>query len=417
MNKSINLLLVIICLALNACGTQEVWKEWESEGTPSDTRLKPSEVKAALCGTPAWKLTFKAHDYYFQFAADGSVISNSDATVLIGPDNTTYRINSQGDAIVALTIDGGGNLSTLPESDREDTFLISAVSATSITATAQKSGATTTFVPVTLTVISEQTAAKAALTSMKTKGFFNGVVRSSEGEYAPFVAHYAISLSEQVIRFSSISNRVLSHLVSPITYDNGTFTFENAITVGGQSVTALVYSDNGDGAATLTGGSSLYITSSTDIVTFFRTSPGNGGYTTHILSKANNKGDAKALLFDELGWDQINDLELSDRDKRPLVFTPRGSDYWYVFFDSQTSAGDLLIKGDELDRIYFTRQAGYMPYGGNAENISQTEANLPNLFAAWFHPDGLYIVREIIGSKSYFYFLSPTTDNWFRYDR
>lgn len=408
MKKLTYVLMALLNLAFYSCGMTDVWKDWESEGIQNPNRLKPSEVRNSLCAAEGWKLNYKGHNFYFQFSEDGTVVANSDYTILDETTYTTYRFSSEGDSLVLLTIDGGGHLSSLGD-DSEDTFLVSDVSESKITCKGENNKVEMDLVTVPEKEIQDQMASKSLLLSMKKNGFLNGVVRDANDK---FVAHYAISIPDQKIRFISFEGRQLVHQESLLNIDGATFTF-SGITLDGQSASELTYTSKGDGFAVLKGVDGLSVTSNKDAVDFF-----NGtSYQTYKISKNNHIGDAKDELFDELSWSSIGDIEISDRTRRPLVFCPSGADsFWYVFFDSKNDDNDSLIK-DELDRVYFTRADGYMPYGGDSQWVSETNVHLSKFLAAWFHKDGLYLVKETDGNKNYIYFLSPTTDSWFRIEK
>ena len=52
--------------------------------------------------------------------------------------------------------------------------------------------------------------------------------------------------------------------------------------------------------------------------------------------------------------------------------------------------------------------------GGDVVNITNIQETFPNFLGAFSHEDGLYVVREIVGGTSYLYFISPTTDSWYK---
>lgn len=64
--KKIRYTLLASCLfALCGCGTTDVWKDWEDQGTMNEeTRLRPSEVKKLLCAADGWKLSYEGVDFY-----------------------------------------------------------------------------------------------------------------------------------------------------------------------------------------------------------------------------------------------------------------------------------------------------------------------------------------------------------------
>lgn len=397
-------LMSLLCLSFYSCGMTDVWKEWESEGNLSPDRLLPSDVKTILCAAEAWKLSYDGHDFYFQFSEDGTVTANSDYSILKETSYTTCHYDFQGDSIVVLSIDGGGHLSSLE--DYDETFLISAFTASTITSIGESTGKVMDFVATTESEINSQLEAKSLLLNMKTKGFLNGIILNAGNK---FLAHYAISASENMIRFAILKDRVLSHQESSLSIDGSTFSFDG-ITLDGESISKLVYTNSTNGSASLDN-NSFTVASNKESAGFFTGST----YKTYKINKKSNSGDAKDELYDELEWSDVGDIEISDRDMRPLVLCPSSSanSIWYVFFDSKATSGDALIK-DELDRVYFTKTDGYMPYGGDSANITSAESHLSKFFAAWFHKDGLYIIKATEGSTEYLYFLSPTTDNWIK---
>ena len=81
--KKIRYTLLASCLfALCGCGTTDVWKDWEDQGTMNEeTRLRPSEVKKLLCAADGWKLSYEGVDFYLQFDENGNVITNTNEKI------------------------------------------------------------------------------------------------------------------------------------------------------------------------------------------------------------------------------------------------------------------------------------------------------------------------------------------------
>ncbi len=411
--KNLTYIIMSLCfIALSSCGMTDVWKNWESEGIQNPDRLKPSEVKSVLCAAEGWKLNYLGHDFYFQFFEDGTVIANSDTSIEEATTYTSCHFNTQGDHLIALTIDGGGHLSALPESLSESTYLISAVTDSRISCIGENTGVDMSMVSVTMDELNAQLKAKAnllMLLNMKKKGFMNGVVRNADGTFA---AHYAISSSESKIRFISIEDRIAVHQEADFIIDGSSFSF-SGITLAGQNVTKLTYSNTGEGSAKLEGTYGLKITSNKDITTYFEGS----SYTTYEISKS--KGDAKKELREELSWSSISTVEINNRLGRPVVVCLNGANGYggYIFYWAGQEGQSATFTKNELDRVYFDIFLTQGLWGGTEQGINATNQALSKFLAAWFHPDGLYMVEEIVGSKNYIYFLSPTTDNWFKIER
>jgi hypothetical protein len=54
-------------------------------------------------------------------------------------------------------------------------------------------------------------------------------------------------------------------------------------------------------------------------------------------------------------------------------------------------------------------------FGGTTEQFEEAKTALGKVFAAYFHPDGFYVVKEEEESGDiYYYLLSTTTDSWFK---
>ncbi len=408
--KKLTYIVLTLCLALYSCGMTDVWKDWEDEGTLSTDRLKPSEVKEILCAAEGWKMTYKGIDFYFQFNDGGYVISDTDESILENKVEDGYHLDFKGADKVFLTLENAGALKYLTEGS-EETLVITAYTNQKITAKGEVNGVAMDLTPVTSVEIKKNDDAKKAAIVARNKALFlskvqtelyNGVIRDANGK---FIAHYAISgANNESIKISVLENRVLTHYERTLTIgaddENGTFNFD-AVTLNGSSVKQILYRFDNSAMSTDT---KLSVAPNKDARGFFTGS----SYKTYVISKNNSKGDAKEELWQELSWKSVGDIELSDRDVRPLVLCPGSEDaVWYTFFDA-----NWTVK-TEFDRIYFTKSKGYMPYGG-ADRIAEVEQKLTKFFAGWFHADGLYVVQETNGGVAYLYFVSPTTSNWFK---
>ena len=73
----------------------EPWKDWENEGTMSESRLRPSEVKAMLNEAEVWKMSYQGTTFFFQFEEDGKVRSQTDKTILQGAVESKYILDFQ----------------------------------------------------------------------------------------------------------------------------------------------------------------------------------------------------------------------------------------------------------------------------------------------------------------------------------
>jgi len=122
--KKIRYTLLASCLfALCGCGTTDVWKDWEDQGTMNEeTRLRPSEVKKLLCAADGWKLSYEGVDFYLQFDENGNVITNTNEKILRPELEAQYHLDFKGEQTVLLTLAGNTSLQYL-KNNQESTFL------------------------------------------------------------------------------------------------------------------------------------------------------------------------------------------------------------------------------------------------------------------------------------------------------
>ncbi len=108
--KNFRIILAGASMALAGCGMTDPWEKYEDYGEFPD-RLLPSELKTALCGSEAWKLTYRDTDFYFSFSEDGTVVCNSN--MFRDEISSTYRFDWDNPESVLLTIPGGGHFQYL----------------------------------------------------------------------------------------------------------------------------------------------------------------------------------------------------------------------------------------------------------------------------------------------------------------
>ena len=147
-------ILLMSCLALSSCGMTDVWKDWESQGTLSENRLRPSEFeKVLLNNNGRWKLSYEGSTFYFTFGDDYMVVSAPDETYFLKNQvETDYHLDFDGASKVLLSLDGGGALQYLSE-NAEHTFVVTSFSADKIVASGETYGKEMILTPATLAEI------------------------------------------------------------------------------------------------------------------------------------------------------------------------------------------------------------------------------------------------------------------------
>lgn len=396
------ILFAVCCVVLCGCGMTEPWKDWESEGTMSENRLRPSEVKPILYGAEAWKVSLQGTTLYFQFDEGGTVISNTDKTILKGQVESTYYLDYRGEDAILLTLNDGGALQYLPDNS-EKTFVITAYAASGITARGGETGKEMNLVPVTTAELRQAMEEKRlaiiaynkeqSLELLKNE-LSNGVLRDASTR--TFMAHYTIACDADdnwTINLAWLEEGKVKHQSCDITLD--TTGDEKAVLniaglpLPGAGFQAIYYGYD-------TGAMS---TNSADVVVDLnKSSDWLGTYTsawsTHILDR-DNIHEAFAGLPGQ--------VEFDDRTPRNIVVCPGdGTDWWYIFFVVSASADDAT------GCVYLRNTGVERPFGGEEGSVRTVYAVFMDFC---FSTDGLWIYSD---SDGYTYVISPTTDKWFR---
>lgn len=410
--KKLTYILLTLCLTLYSCGMTDVWKEWENEGNMGPDRLKPSEVRKTLCAVDGWKTSYKGHICYFQFDANGVVTTNTDKTILEDKVEGEYYLDFEGEKIVTLTMSGA--LKNLPD-NLEETFIVTLNSDREIVMTGETGALKLNFVSVTTAELKMNETEKEGALALKKKREElvrngSGLFRNDEGK---FVVHYAVSAGndgEGTIRISRLNGKVLEHKDVAMTLDMGddmaTCTLNESTTIGGKLLQHLYYNFT---THKMTSDCAWVLDENKDIIDFY----GGSSWKTCKITNYYRHGDAKPELWEELAWNGVGDIELDSRPDRCLVFCPGPSPsvIHYILYPN-----NWKVK-EQADRIYFTRGQPTQPFGKHdSEDISRVETNLSKFLTAFFDEDGFYMFKDRNGSTNYYYFLSPTSDNWFMVD-
>lgn len=419
MTNYVKIAMVAFCLILGGCGLTNPYEKWLGEGMDSADRLLPSELKAVLCNVGTWKVDYEGTDVYFQFGTDWSLTSDSDIPQIA--TSSTYNMMSVSAKEISLTLVGAGHLSYI-DSGVDESYIIKGFSNTSITATGKNSGEEITFVPGDEETLAAISASKEAILitvsacqAFCSAGFKTASVHTAGGD---FVCRFAINPEPRTVLFDVISGGVLTHSSVSVEADaDDNLVFDTPLTLDGKTVTGLASKSSG---AAFMGGEDLVIRTNGDARNYFL----GGDYHTHALNLNSGRGDAVQYLYDEITpHDEWGDIELSDRETRPLVFCPENDKgiYWYCFFDSFKEEDGPSVSSAYNDIIFMSKSDGYMPFGGwedekgeEINNAPEILSTLPRFMNGYFHKDGLILVHDSDADNSYIWVMSPTTDFWFR---
>lgn len=375
-------------------------------GTEEDA-AKVAELENILCASPGgWVMSYEGEDFYFQFREDGTV--DSDSKLLYSMSTSIYRAKTRNGQL-SLNISDGGHLAYLSEALRETTFVISAFTSTKVTCVGANKGKDMSLTPIAEGVVEGVQQSKAMLVAMQTKNLLFGVIRDSNDK---FKAHYVLDHENRKVRFVYLDNRLAKNMELDMTIEGTQFNWAD-FTLDGATIDGIEY-NGATNSITLTGSSvnGFKLTPNHETLAYF-----DNRERQFQFSKTKNIGDAKDDLFEQTTWEYLAVVEINcTQGKRPLVavITPAGGE-GYIFYDVCASDGDPIVK-DEKDRVYFINPSGgSMPFGGNPQRLKEAnESKMNKILAAWFHQDGLYLIKEVDNGTDYLYFISPTTENWFK---
>ena len=412
--------MAALCLLLGGCGLTDPYKKWLNENQENPNRLRPSELKAVLCDVGTWKVDCEGTDVYFQFGEDWSLVSTSEVPEIA--TNSTYHLMPVSAQEISLTLVGAGHMAYI-ESGVDESYIVSEFSNTSIRTVGKTSGKALTFVPGDEDALAQIEASKEAMKvtveacrAFISAGFKTAAVHQADGSFA---CRFAINPEARSLQFDVMADGVLTHSSVRVNADdNGNLDFDSSITLGGKAVTGLV---NQMGTVSFKSGDGLKVESNGNARNYFL----GGDYQTHAINLNAGRGDAVQYLIDEITpHDEWGDIEVSNRETRPLVFCPENDKehYWYTFFDSFKEDDGATVSEQYNDIIFMSKSDGYMPFGGwddgnggEFDNAKEIQTDLPRFMNGYFHKDGLILVHDGDDEGySYYWFMSPTTDYWFR---
>lgn len=375
----------------------------------ANMEAEKNSLRNTLAGAAGWRLDYQDQVFYFRFFEDGTAWCNS---LMPQPaSNTTYTLGGTISSPV-LTITGGGHFTYLPEEYYMDTFSVTAQASGQISLRDEVSGTEISLHAVDQAEIDGIEDEKGIIIQVIEANLMNGAVYASDGT---FLAHYAIDRATGAsVRFDILENRILSHLSTAISIDeNANVTFDEPVTLAGHSISGMALDlEAGDGD--LTGGGDLDLSPNYTSRDFYL----SGDFKTYTIRQGDGRGDACDAIWNELmanvgDWNQF---EISDRDNRPIVFCPANQDNskWYTGFFGATDISSAC-SDQESDLLYLTALRGDMlGLGGDPVNITNIQNAFPVFLAAYSHDDGLYVIRETVNGTENIYFISPTTDSWFK---
>lgn len=412
--KKIIYFLCAFALTLFSCSVDESAELGSQTKEPADSgsagiNPQANALKSTLCSSvDGWKMTYEPnpgeiYDFYMKFTENGLV--ETDSRILEPSRYTVYEIEPGTDRLV-LKIQGGGHLSYLGEM-QEERIVITNFSNNGIESVGAIHGKKMNMVPAADGEMGAMQKKKKLLVAMQNKGLMRGVIRNQNNK---MIAYYMFDHVNNKIKFVYIENRLCKQVEVAVTMQENDFLWSD-ITIGDIVVNGYSYVESSDvfivnGTETKT----LKLVTNAGVLKYF-----DNRNRQFQISKTNGVGDAKDDIFEETSADILKTFEINcTMGKRPLVAIINGGGY--IFYDACKDDDEVITKADSPDRVYFTNVSGGNPlWGGTEAHKSEINSKLSKFLSAWFHADGLYLVQEVgDDSATYLYFLSATTDSWFK---
>lgn len=404
MRKFHNLLIVsslLISALLTSCITSEVWKKWEDEGTFSENRLRPSEVKNLLTTTEVWKMTYEGADFYFTFKEDGTVTTYTDEKILRDKIATEYHLDYEGEKIVLLKVIGSGSLQYLKK-NQEDTYVITAYSKDQIVATGKNNSQPMVLTPTTSEALNSALSQKSAMMEQikKIDASAHGAISVAGSDYPAAVYNLSSDIDNNwSMKLITVDNGAVITQEFPLALDitgsKAQFTTPG-ITIGTETMKSLTLDLNAPSTRVF---DNEKITFSPNIGQAFINFHKSSAYKTHKIDR-----DVIHPAFADLEEAQI---EFDDRTPRNIVLCPsREFDerWWYIFVNITASThsnyGSVVLK----------EESSSLPFGGYGNDIANSKKYLKPFYDFFFAPEGFCVLKD---DTSYF-LVNPLSGAWMR---
>lgn len=406
--KNITYTMLSLCLlALYSCGMTEPWKDWENEGKMNDERLRPSEVKKLLCEADGWKMTYEGVTFYFTFAEDGTVNSDSNDKLLDNAVDTEYTLDFQGEKAVLLTLPNGGMIQYLGQ-NQESTFVITGYSDSEITAKGQAYGKEMILVPATAAEMQQAKESKrlaiiayrkAQAIGLLESEFNNGVFRKAS---SAFMAHYLIVNDENQwsVKISAIVDGAVEHTVYPMTIDttgeeDAVLTFDGA-TIEGITLNKFYYNYLSGEIRTNSSDVKCDTRKASDIIAWYT----SGDWRTHVIDNNEIHADFKGLFH--------AGMEFDDRNPRNIVACPWNGMGSYIGINPSMKVDD------KTGRVFIQLGDAYDLFGwnNNPDDYARVQTDYEKFLSFCSSDGGLYWTYG--DNDNMVYVLSAVGGQWFR---
>ncbi|MEY8685234.1 hypothetical protein AB9N12_03510 [Bacteroides sp. AN502(2024)] len=412
MKKLIYIMYSLCCFALYSCGMTEPWKEWENEGNMSEDRLRPSELKKILCAADGWEMTYQGKKFYFEFADDNTVISNTDKTIFENEVSSVYHLDFQGEDIITLDLDNSGALQFLTETS-EQIWRISSFSDRNIEATGSTYGEEMVLTAITATQLQqakeEKRSAilaynKAQSVKVLKEQLSNGLLRNSS---EAFIAQYAFTWNdadEWNVEFTWFQDGKVQNKTCAVSLD---MTGDEYMVMAVTDSPFTIQSINYRYADKILSTSNSDVSISEDFHSSnFALRNGVDWLNTYTSNWKTNKVDRDNIHADLRGIFHA-DVEFDDRSPRNIIACPWNGMGSYITFQPTITADN------ETGRIFIKLADPFDLFGwnNNPNDYALVERDYGKFLNLCKSEKGLCLLSD---NEGYTYFVSPVTGQWFR---
>lgn len=358
-----------------------------------------------------WKMVYQPADYaytiLFDFSEDGLV--NSDSKDFTEAAYSALFDFANIDGKLAIKLQGDTQIGLVGSDYNESVLLVKEITDNKISCVGQKLGKNMDLVKAT----ADDKAAlnqKVFWEKLNAKNLMYGVLRDN----GVFAVRYGIDYKANKIDFIYIENNEAKYVQRTFSMNSSYTAIEWApVLVEGESIEGLSY-DEATLSFRLEGATSLALTSGlTDnqIRTNYVGLGGGSGYQYEV----NKNVGAYSIEFNSVfDWEGMNSVEFNYKDSWFAMVGCLKSPFGGYMFVQNTKVDNPFAHVYEVsgDKVFFTFMNYYpMSITGDQEVI---KAEMKPLIDFYYSEEGLVVVQEVSGGRTWVYLIHPSNGEWIK---
>lgn len=415
-----------IAMILWVCLTVFVWSCEDSDSLDLGTQTKEENngsttgsshpdaqkcMNALVNAENGWKMIYQPADYaytiLFDFSEDGLV--NSDSKDFTETAYSALFDFANIDGKLAIKLQGDTQIGLVGTDYNESVLLVKEITDNKISCVGQKLGKNMDLVKAT----AEDKAAlnqKVFWEKLSAKNLMYGVLRDN----GMFAVRYGIDYKANKIDFVYIENNKAKYVQKTFSMNSSYTAIEwTPVVVEGESIEGLSY-DEATLSFQLKGSTSLTLTSGladNQIRTNYVGLGGGSGYQYEVNKSVGAYSAAFNSVFD---WEGMSSIEFNYRDNWFAIVGCLKSPFGGYMFVQNTKVDSPFAHVYEVsgDKVFFTFMNYYpMSITGDQEVI---KAEMKPLMDFYYNTDGLVVVQEVSGGRTWFYLIHPSNGEWIK---